>query len=151
MIDLLQRMRYFDPAKAKKTTFMTRVVEHKVSTILEARFAQCRDWRLCQITLNESHDNDEGGNTERIEILDSEGCMGSSSRELREHLAHDLRIDLDRAVATLPEDLRDLCKRLRDRTMTQIARDKGIPRTTLYDRLSKLREILREKGLHEYL
>ncbi|MDH4318968.1 MAG: sigma-70 family RNA polymerase sigma factor, partial [Desulfobulbaceae bacterium] len=38
MIDLLQRMRHFNPAKAKKTTFMARIVERHISTILEARF-----------------------------------------------------------------------------------------------------------------
>ena len=81
MIDLLQRMRHFNPAKAKKTTFMARIVERHISTILEARFAQCRDWRLCQTSLNEPLDNGEGDTTERIDFLDSEGSLGSGIRE----------------------------------------------------------------------
>ena len=96
MIDLLQRMRHFNPAKAKKTTFMARIVERHISTILEARFAQCRDWRLCQTSLNEPLDNGEGDTTERIDFLDSEGSLGSGTRETRERLAHEIRMDLDR-------------------------------------------------------
>jgi RNA polymerase sigma-70 factor (ECF subfamily) len=138
MIDLLQRMRHFNPAKAKKTTFMARIVERHISTILEARFAQCRDWRLCQTSLNEPLDNGEGDTTERIDFLDSEGSLGSG-------------MDLDRAIASLPEELRDLCVRLHDSTMAEIAREMGIPRTTLYDRLSKLRDAFSEAGLTDYL
>lgn len=106
MIDLLQRMRHFNPAKAKKTTFMARIVERHISTILEARFAQCRDWRLCQTSLNEPLDNGEGDTTEWIDFLDSEGSLGSGTREIRERLAHEIRMDLDRAIASLPEELR---------------------------------------------
>ena len=151
MIDLLQRMRHFNPAKAKKTTFMARIVERHISTILEARFAQCRDWRLCQTSLNEPLDNGEGDTTERIDFLDGEGSLGGGTRETRERLAHEIRMDLDRAIASLPEDLRDLCVGLHDSTMAEIAREMGIPRTTLYDRLSKLREAFIEAGLTDYL
>jgi RNA polymerase sigma-70 factor (ECF subfamily) len=35
--------------------------------------------------------------------------------------------------------------------MAEIAREMGIPRTTLYDRLSKLREAFSEAGLTDYL
>ena len=41
--------------------------------------------------------------------------------------------------------------RLHDSTMAEIAREMGIPRTTLYDRLSKLREAFSEAGLTDYL
>lgn len=72
----LQRMRHFNPAKAKKTTFMARIVERHISTILEARFAQCRDWRLCQTSLNEPLDNGEGDTTEWIDFLEQRGLSG---------------------------------------------------------------------------
>ena len=151
MIDLLQRMRHFNPAKAKKTTFMARIVERHISTILEARFAQCRDWRLCQTSLNEPLDNGEGDTTERIDFLDSEGSLSGGTRETRERLAHEIRMDLGQAIASLPEELRDLCLRLHDSTMAEVAREMGIPRTTLYDRLNKLRDAFREAGLEDYL
>jgi len=130
---------------------MARIVERHISTILEARFAQCRDWRLCQTSLNEPLDNGEGDTTERIEFLDSDGSLGSHPRLTRERVANEIRMDLDRAIASLPDELRDLCERLRDDTMAEIAREMGVPRTTLYDRLSKLRDAFREAGLEDYL
>ena len=69
----------------------------------------------------------------------------------RERVANEIRMDLDRAIASLPDELRDLCERLRDDTMAEIAREMGVPRTTLYDRLSKLRDAFREAGLEDYL
>jgi RNA polymerase sigma-70 factor (ECF subfamily) len=60
-------------------------------------------------------------------------------------------MDLGQAIASLPEELRDLCLRLHDSTMAEVAREMGIPRTTLYDRLSKLRDAFREAGLEDYL
>ena len=60
-------------------------------------------------------------------------------------------MDLGQAIASLPEELRDLCLRLHDSTMAEVAREMGIPRTTLYDRLSKLRDAFREAGLTDYL
>ena len=55
------------------------------------------------------------------------------------------------ALDEVREYIRDLCVRLHDSTMAEIAREMGIPRTTIYDRLSKLREAFREAGLTDYL
>jgi RNA polymerase sigma-70 factor (ECF subfamily) len=151
MIDLLQRMRHFNPAKAKKTTFMARIVERHISTILEARFAQCRDWRLCQTSLNEPLDNGEGDTTERIDFLDSDGQMGHHGRDTNEQRQNDIRFDLERVIAALPEDLQDLCEKLQSSNMAEIAREMGVPRSTLYGKLTKLRDAFRDGGLEEYL
>ena len=35
MIDLLERMKRYNPAKAKKTTFMARIVERRIASLLE--------------------------------------------------------------------------------------------------------------------
>lgn len=61
-------MRSYDPQKAKVTTFMTRVVEHRMVTLLEARFAQCRDWRRGRVSLNDPV-NDRDDAEELIDTL----------------------------------------------------------------------------------
>lgn len=53
MLDLLQRLKKFDPTKAKRTTFMVRVVNHRIASLIEERQARCRDWRLCLDSLDE--------------------------------------------------------------------------------------------------
>jgi RNA polymerase sigma-70 factor (ECF subfamily) len=149
MIDLLQRMRRFNPARAKKTTFMARIVERHIATILEARHAQCRDWRLCRVSLNTPHENDKGDTRELIDRVDSEGSLYTCEPETRESAAGNLRMDIERVLDTLPEDLRDLCERLRQSNMAEIARETGVARTTLYDKLTRIREAFRQAGLDD--
>jgi len=148
MMDLLQRMRHFNPAKAKKATFMTRIVQRRISTLLEARHARCRDWRLCRVSLNTPCENDRGDTPrELIDRVDSQGNLGNSERETRQEAISNLHMDIERVLDTLPEDLRDLCERLRESNMAEIARETGVARTTLYDKLTRIREAFREAGL----
>ena len=150
MIDLLQRMQYFDPSKAKKTTFIARIVDHCIATILEARSAQCRDWRLCQTSLNEFLDDGDGNYTERIEFLDSDSVYGNPAKEPRERFFNEIRMDFECTINPLPDELRDLYERLNNNSMSKISRDLGIHRTTLYGRRSKLQNELRKVGLEKY-
>lgn len=152
MIDLLSRMKHFNPAKGKKTTFMTRIVERRISNILEARFAQCRDWRKCTASLNDPIPGGDDDSTERIEQVSSDGQMGHhQGRETIEQRQNDIRLDVDRVIAALPEDLQELCEKLQSSNMAEIAREMGVPRSTLYGKLTKLRDAFREAGLEEYL
>ena len=149
MIDLLQRMRHFNPAKAKRSTFMARIVERHIATLLEARHAQCRDWRLCRTSLNTPHENDKSDTWELIDRVDREGILGRCKPDTRESAANNLSMDIERVLNTLPEDLRDLCDRLRESNMAEIARETGVPRTTLYDKLTRIREAFRDAGLDD--
>ena len=147
MIDLLQRMRHYNPAKAKKSTFMARIVERHIATLLEARHARCRDWRMCRMSLNTPHENDRGDTREMIDRVDSEGTLRPCQPDTRESEINNLRMDVQRVLDTLPEDLRDLCERLRESNMAEIARETGVPRTTLYDKLTRIREAFRKAKL----
>ena len=149
MIDLLQRMRHFNPAKAKKSTFMARIVERHIATLLETRHAQCRDWRLCRVSLNTPHENDKGDTWELIDRMDSEGALRTCRPDTRESEINNLRMDVARVLDTLPEDLRDLCERLRESNMAEIARETGVARTTLYDKLTRIRAAFRQAGLDD--
>ncbi len=48
-------------------------------------------------------------------------------------------------------ELRELCKRLDTDTVTEISRDTGIPRGTIYESIKKLRAIFEDAGLRDYL
>ncbi len=150
MVDLLQRMRHFNPTKAKKTTFIARIVERHISTLLEARHARCRDWRLCRVSLNTPYENDRGDTPrELIDRVDSQGNLGNCEQETRQEAISNLHMDIERVLDTLPEDLRDLCERLRESNMAEIARETGVARTTLYDKLTRIREVFRKAGLDD--
>jgi len=151
MMDLIVRMKQFNPSKGKKTTFMTRIVERRISNIFETRFAQCRDWRKCMTSLNEPVPAGDDDITERVEQLNSDGQMGYNGKESGDQRTDDIRLDIESVLSSLSEDLQYLCKKLRSGNMAEIARELKIPRSTLYGKLTKLRDAFREAGLENYL
>ncbi len=152
VLDLLRRLPKFDPKRAGRNTFIARIVEHKVATIIEAQKAGMRDYRLCSCSLNDRLEDEEGRSIERMEIIDQEDYLrrtGKLSRPMSE--LRNLSIDLRSAVQTLPPELRELCKRLQTESVTEISRDTGIPRGTIYESIKKLRAIFEDAGLKDYL
>ena len=62
-----------------------------------------------------------------------------------------LAIDVAAVIEGLPHELRNLCRRLKAETVTEISRDTGVPRGTIYESIKKLREIFEDAGLKDYL
>ena len=152
VLDLLRRLPKFDPKRAGRNTFIARIVEHKVATIIEAQKAGMRDYRLCSCSLNDRLEDEEGRSIERMETIDQEDYLrrtGKLSRPMSE--LRNLSIDLRSAVQTLPPELRELCKRLQTESVTEISRDTGILRCTIYESIKKLRAIFEDAGLKDYL
>ena len=151
MLDLLKRMKHFDPAKAKKSTFMSRIVEHRISTMLESRHAACRDWRMCRESLNDPIGEGDEAFGERIENVTSPteffGELHMDCVELRQGRGLDQRCSFD----SMPEDLRDICERLRGSTIAEVVQDLKIPRSTLYGKIRRIREIFKSTKIQEYL
>jgi DNA-directed RNA polymerase specialized sigma24 family protein len=63
----------------------------------------------------------------------------------------DLRTDLASAVAELPAEAQELAEQLQTRTTSEIARDLGIPRSTLQSRISRRLKPLQRESLRDYL
>ena len=135
-LDLVQRMRNFDPKKAQVTTFMARVVEHRMVTLMEARFAQCRDWRRGRVSLNDPVNDGE----------DAEEWVDTLPGDPEAWQKIDRCMDIERLIASLPDEQRILCEQLKDNTMAEAARTLGLPRSTLYGRLGLIRERFVEGG-----
>jgi RNA polymerase sigma-70 factor (ECF subfamily) len=155
MLDLLRRLPKFNPDRAQRNTFIARVVDHKIATIIEARKAGLRDYRLCRCSLDdrfEYGEYEDGFCIERMEIIDQEDYLmrtGKISRRPSE--LRDLSIDVRQAIEKLPPELLELCRRLDTDTVTEISRDTGIPRGTIYESIKKLRAIFEDAGLKDYL
>ncbi len=138
-LDLLQRLKHYDPTKAKETTFMALIVEHKLAKLIKDRHAACRDWRLCQESLDEPFGLDSDEPKSRLDQLCDPAAM------TKDALAFEL--DLQAALEALPEDLRELWELMLDSNLHRVSRLTGIPRTTLYDRLRRLHDALLRAGL----
>ena len=145
MLDLLRRLPRFNPDRAQRNTFIARVVEHKISTIIEFQEAGMRDYRLC-CSLNDRFEDGEGGSIELEEYLHRTGKLSSPENE-----PPSLTINIEEAIKQLPPELRKLCKRLETENVSEISRDTGIPRGTIYDSIKKIRAIFEDAGLKDYL
>jgi RNA polymerase sigma-70 factor, ECF subfamily len=152
MLDLLLRCPKYDSNKAQRNTFVAHIVGHKAVSIIKERTVGKRDWRLCTASLNDRRITDDGENTERLESYDMDEYLrqtGQLSRSPSERL--ELLIELRSIIASLPPELRDLCERLQAMSVSELSRDTGIPRGTLYDRIKELRILFEDQGLRDYL
>ena len=82
---------------------------------------------------------------------DSESLTLGDTLQSEENIPEGLSSDLGRVISNLPPDLALIAEMLKSKTVAEIARETGIPRTTLNYKLKKLAEILKEAGLDDYL
>jgi RNA polymerase sigma-70 factor, ECF subfamily len=151
--DLIGRLRRFDPARAQRNTFIARVIDHKVATIIEQRHAAMRDVAREERSLN-ARDNADGETREPFgdtlaedEVLARHGRARRSSEELR-----DLALDLRYAMDGLTDHDRKLCLLLLETgTVSEASRRSGIPRSMIYEVRERIRQRFEQAGLQDYL
>jgi RNA polymerase sigma-70 factor (ECF subfamily) len=148
---LLQSLKSFDPDVAHRKSFVTAVVERAVATILRDAQAEKRDPRRIG-SLHVLVEVSDDGSTELAETIGDREYNARRCRDPRsaEDLAQ-LASDLADVVAALPAELCDLAERLKSHSIAEIARDLGVPRTTLNDTVRRLRQRFEQAGLRAYL
>ncbi|OGQ94899.1 MAG: hypothetical protein A2284_18825 [Deltaproteobacteria bacterium RIFOXYA12_FULL_61_11] len=152
MMDLLRRLPRFDPSKAKRETFIARIVEHRVATIIETQKAGLRDYRCNAGSLDERRPDEGGGSGDTPPVLDQDSYRRETLDAARQDEGlRDLRRDMARTIAELSPDLRELCLRLLTSTVSEVSRETGVPRGTLYESVQKLRSRFERAGLAAYL
>lgn len=148
---VLESLVSFEPKRAHRNRFITAVVERYVANVLRNKRAAKRDYRRIS-SLNVTIET--GGETavELAQLIDQQqldprhGRHPRSAGELVE-----LVLDVAEVLDDLPHDLRDLAERLKSQTVSQIARETCVPRTTLYESVRRLRRRFERAGLKEYL
>jgi RNA polymerase sigma-70 factor (ECF subfamily) len=153
MLDLLRRLTNYDPTRAGLSTFVARIVDRKVSTLIRHQRQMKRDYRHKVYPLDAQVEDQDGQPRGLDEVLSQDAYDGEIGRHDRPEAERlDLRLDLSLVLDELPEDLRDLAHRLQTRTVAEIARELGVPRSTLYEQgIARLRKIFEDKGLRVYL
>lgn len=152
LLDLLRRQPKYDSARAQNNTFVARVVEHRAATLIEERKAGLRDYRLQAFSLNDHIEDEDGVRCERSETFDQDDYLLRTGRQSRpSDELRDLGIDVRSVVDQLPPKLRDLCQRLMRDSISDVSRETGIPRSTLYGIIDKVRAAFKAAGLEDYL
>jgi RNA polymerase sigma-70 factor (ECF subfamily) len=153
MLDLLRRLGKYDPSRAGLSTFVARIVDRKVSTLIRHQRQEKRDYRRPVCSLDAQVEDQDGQARGLDEVLSQDAFDDEIARHDRPQAERlDLRLDLSLVLDELPDDLRQLALRLQTRTVAEIARELGVPRSTLYEKgIARLRKIFEDKGLREYL
>ena len=150
MLDLVERLAKFDEAKAQLTTFVDRIVDHKIANLLEQRLAAKRDYRQARIFLDEAYGKEEGQRVPLLEITSLDDVLQQMGFQNRSsHAQHILQIDLEAAIQQLNDDEQRLLGLLREMTLAEAARELGVARTTLAYQLRKIGKKLENMGLDE--
>lgn len=151
LLDYIVRFRKFNPAKSSRRTFLHRVVRHRVATLVDARRAACRDYRLCQGSLDSSpgvawSNPIPIGETEPI--ANGEDLTGRRARS--SWVLMELEVDVSKVIATLPLELAAVAVALKSAGVVEAARRLGLSRATVYRRITQIRELFEMAGLRGY-
>lgn len=142
LLDYLKRSRSFDADRCSPRTFASRIINNRIATILEARKAKCRDYRVQRVYLSSQFDP---SSPELGSMLATVGWQ--ANRSLPEDRLN-LRLDLERTLTALPAALVSLCRLLVIcDSAVEAAALAGMSRATLYRQLRSLRIALSEAGL----
>lgn len=137
------RMARYDPSRGQITTFIDRVVERWIISYLRHRFADKRDPRREECSLDD-------------EVLDADGRVVPRHETTLEAASdpgrlRDLERDMAQILAQLPDDLRPIALALAFSTPNSVCAELGISRRAMAKAVERLREIFRDAGLDEYL
>ena len=152
-LDLLQRLSRFDPSRASLNTFVSRVVDHAVATIVERQTAAGRDARLTTLFSDCVMYGERGKPAsfeDGITTTDYLRMTGRVDSESPRNVS--LRAALERASESLSTPLQGLVHLLAEGfSISEISRRAGIPRSTVYDRVREIRAHFDRIGLRIYL
>jgi RNA polymerase sigma-70 factor, ECF subfamily len=146
MLDLHRRISKFNPEKAGLHTFISRVLAHCAATLIQKATSPKRGGGREIISLNTNITSNKDGH--QLELLD----MVSSGHELwtdttpNTNDISDIRIDAHLIIQKLTAPLQRLALRLLNETVTDISREMGSPRSTLYYAIARIRTVFNTMG-----
>jgi RNA polymerase sigma-70 factor (ECF subfamily) len=149
-VRLLWRLRSLHPGKDAHPALIPSLIRHCAANLLRDRLAQKRCARV--VSLSFLVDIGEASLVELAQLV-TQGEYGTRlginprSDEERARLA----FDVQELLPDLPAELRDLAEQLKTRSVSEIAREQGVPRTSLYAPLRRLRQHCEKVGLNKYL
>ena len=136
--------RRYDESRSGPKTFATRVVNNKLASVLQERKAAKRSPPRKPVRPRLDVDPEE----EHSEVVDTSDMLGKERRRRSDEF---LQLDLKRLITDLPDKERELCCRLLHGSISEVSRDTGTPRSSLYDAIASIRQHFERAGLRRYL
>lgn len=151
-IHLRQNLPKHDPSRGTVKTFINCVLDNRIRAIIKSRCSSVYDCRMHAYSLDAAVEDMDFDSLTRGDMLDADEYLmmtGNATRPMFEII--ELQLDVRRVVSLLPEDMQKVCGLLSRTTVAAAARELGISRSKLYEILRRLRDILQEHGIGEYL
>ena len=142
----------YAPESGTLTQFADTVLDNFIRNQIEFRRAAKRAWWMCQASLDDPVDaDDEAGlvghdSYDREDYFERMETQPESAPDT-DDLAERIKISLD----SLKPEQREFALRLMTQSITQIAKQLGVHRSTLYDWREQIRRVFRKAGLEEFL
>ena len=136
--------RHYDASRSSPETFANRVVNNKLASLLQERRAAKRSAPRKPVRPRLDVEPEE----EDSEVADTSDMLGKERRRRSDEL---LQLDLKRLITVLPDKERELCCRLLQGSISEVSRDTGTPRSSLYDAIASIRQHFERAGLRRYL
>jgi len=147
-LELLLRRGDHDPERGTWAAFARGVIRHGAIAILRERDAEKRGAGSRGLSLDDEVWSDGGERLQRGDTLgaaDGERRLGTKSLSALERCA--CRMDVEAALARLPEHLRRLCELLKVMPVAAAARHAGITRDALRRDLRRMRDLFATSGV----
>lgn len=147
-LEYLERIGGFDPARGRYKTFVNCLIRNQAISVVRARKRQLQEATLCALPSAPAEDPDDETHAAcATEINEDAFAMatGRASRPAAE-LLH-LRIDVDRAVKSLPPHLREIGNRVVAEGVGDVSKALGRSQTRVYQMLWKIRAAFTELGV----
>jgi len=134
VVELLSALQRFNPAKAKRETFINRVLDRFALYIMRQRCTQKR--RACDSPMGYDH----------VAVGFQPKGNEVKRGQLDEQDHRELRLDVPEIVALLPDDLQRVCRVLQRESGRAAAEELGIGKSTLYRAIADIRKHFADHG-----
>ena len=137
-LDLISRWPRFDASRAGAKTFAARIVQRRAATLSKSLRRSVRYRALGQLVQDEDVGDDDSIVAMQAPAASStaaEEMVCMSDHEDRQCLVEDIRL----VIRRLPAELTELCLRLTVASVSDVARQTGVSRASLYRRIHTVR------------
>jgi RNA polymerase sigma factor (sigma-70 family) len=135
IVQCLERIGQFDARRSGLRTFVRLVINSGIATMIEAKTARCRDYRLSLPFVELSSEPTSQTRQERGAQDQKMQSSGALERRLI------LRCDVNRIIASLSVELQQICRLLiAVERVAEVAEAAGISRATLHRRMRTIRD-----------
>ncbi len=141
LADLFHRQERFDPARASFPTFADRVMRHRIGTLLSPTIRHSHE--RSALSLDTTMVQQEGAEYSLRDLLPD--LMAETEHSIA------LRLDICRFIGSLPTSWRRCCDILLAGSVSHGARSAGLHRSTVHERVKRIRAGAVAQGLAIYI